>query len=315
MPRSDYDDTIARCQRAFGDAQALYLPVHDAEKVVVGSMGLLSQRVFDSSDGRASSGTRRRRGRRDRGPSRAAHRGDHRGVRGRHPARPLPRGRGHLHRHGHRGPQGGRRQGDRSSRWSRSRPPPASASRRCSRSSSRASRRRPAAPRRPHTRPVGGTLAGRRPATPTDRSVAEVMRTTTDPYVGRLSLVRVFSGTLRADEPVHVSGHLGEFVERRARAGRGAHRPRRRRARRPARLAARRRTRHADRGIAGDIVLVSQAVARPRRRTPSPAKDRPALVEPWVLPEPLLPVAIHAVQQARRGQARAARCSGSSPRT
>ena len=51
MPRSDYDDTIARCQRAFGDAQALYLPVHDAEKVVVGSMGLLSQRVFDSSDG------------------------------------------------------------------------------------------------------------------------------------------------------------------------------------------------------------------------------------------------------------------------
>jgi elongation factor G len=51
MPRSDYDDTIARCQRAFGDAQALYLPVHDADKVVVGSMGLLSQRVFDSSSG------------------------------------------------------------------------------------------------------------------------------------------------------------------------------------------------------------------------------------------------------------------------
>ena len=30
LPRSDYDDTIARCQRVFGDAQALYLPVHDA---------------------------------------------------------------------------------------------------------------------------------------------------------------------------------------------------------------------------------------------------------------------------------------------
>ena len=84
-------------------------------------MGLLSQRVFDSSDGsRVERDPDGGRGRRDRGPSRAAHRGDHRGVRGRHPSRPLPRGRGHLHRHRHRGPQGRRRQGDASSRWSRS---------------------------------------------------------------------------------------------------------------------------------------------------------------------------------------------------
>src|SRR3712207_8944915 len=37
--------------------------------------------------------------------------------------------------------------------------------------------------------------------------VAEVVKTTTDPYLGRVSLVRVFSGTLRPDTPVHVSGH------------------------------------------------------------------------------------------------------------
>src|SRR4051795_5314144 len=37
--------------------------------------------------------------------------------------------------------------------------------------------------------------------------VAEVVKTTTAPYVGRVSLVRVFSGTLRPDTPVHVSGH------------------------------------------------------------------------------------------------------------
>ncbi|MBY8853821.1 elongation factor G-like protein EF-G2, partial [Saccharothrix sp. MB29] len=37
--------------------------------------------------------------------------------------------------------------------------------------------------------------------------VAEVVRTAVDPYVGRVSLVRVFSGTLRPERPVHVSGH------------------------------------------------------------------------------------------------------------
>lgn len=37
--------------------------------------------------------------------------------------------------------------------------------------------------------------------------VAEVVKTSSDPYVGRVSLVRVFSGTLKAEETVHVSGH------------------------------------------------------------------------------------------------------------
>src|SRR6266508_225512 len=37
--------------------------------------------------------------------------------------------------------------------------------------------------------------------------VAEVVKTTIDPYVGRVSLVRVFSGTLRPEQVVHISGH------------------------------------------------------------------------------------------------------------
>lgn len=38
--------------------------------------------------------------------------------------------------------------------------------------------------------------------------LAEVVKTTSDPYVGRVSLVRVFSGTIRPDTTVHVSGHF-----------------------------------------------------------------------------------------------------------
>ena len=37
--------------------------------------------------------------------------------------------------------------------------------------------------------------------------LAEVVKTTSDQFVGRISLVRVFSGTLRPDMAVHVSGH------------------------------------------------------------------------------------------------------------
>ena len=41
--------------------------------------------------------------------------------------------------------------------------------------------------------------------------LAEVVKTTSDPYVGRVSLVRVFSGTIRPDATVHVSGHFASF--------------------------------------------------------------------------------------------------------
>ena len=55
-----------------------------------------------------------------------------------------------------------------------------------------------------------------RPATalacdPNGPLLAEVVKTTSDPYVGRVSLVRVFSGTIRPDATVHVSGHFSSF--------------------------------------------------------------------------------------------------------
>jgi len=119
--------------------------------------------------------------------------------------------------------------------------------------------------------------------------LAEVVKTTSDPYVGRISLVRVFSGTLRPDTVVHVSGH--------GRAGRG----------------------HADHDTdervgaltsplgkqqrpvaacpAGDICAVAKLSTAESGDTLSD-KEQPLLMEPWSMPEPLLPVAITAKSKA-----------------
>ena len=129
--------------------------------------------------------------------------------------------------------------------------------------------------------------------------VAEVVRTTNNPFVGRLCLVRVFSGTLTAESVLHVSGHLGEFAGHPIdghpdhdsddeRVGPLAA---------PYYSAAGDESRPKSRGIAGDLVLVSKLAAAETSDTLS-SKSRPALVEPWVLPEPLLPVAIHASSRA-----------------
>ncbi len=144
-----------------------------------------------------------------------------------------------------------------------------------------------------HPMPAISTLDGK-PVSgltcdPAGPLLAEVIKTTSDPYVGRINLVRAFSGTLRPDAVVHVSGH--------GRAGRG----------------------HADhdnderigaltsplgkqqRGVAacaaGDVCAVAKLTSAETGDTLSdPA--RPMLMEPWAMPEPLLPVAIRAKSKA-----------------
>ncbi len=122
--------------------------------------------------------------------------------------------------------------------------------------------------------------------------VAEVVKTTTDPYVGRVSIVRVFSGALLPDVPVHVSGHFARFsghpedetwhsehdLDER---GGAISRP----------LGA--TLSPIPRAVAGDIVAVARLAHAETGDTLSDPAD-PAVLSPWTMPEPLLPVAISA---------------------
>ncbi|MFE5165711.1 elongation factor G-like protein EF-G2 [Streptomyces sp. NPDC056697] len=114
---------------------------------------------------------------------------------------------------------------------------------------------------------------------------AEVVKTSSDPYVGRISLVRVFSGTLRPDETVHVSGHGMED------RGHEDHDVDERVGALSAPFGKQQRT--LAQAIAGDLACVAKLTRAETGDTLS-AKDQPLLMEPWQMPDPLLPVAIRA---------------------
>jgi elongation factor G len=138
-----------------------------------------------------------------------------------------------------------------------------------------------------------GAAFGELSADPDGPLVAQVIRTTTDPYVGRLSLVRIFSGTLTADAHLHVSGHLewvvGHEVEGHPGHDEDDERPGQLSTPVPGGSTPR------DAAVAGEIVLVTKLASAGTSDTLS-STERPALVEPWLLPEPLLPVAIQAAR-------------------
>jgi len=113
--------------------------------------------------------------------------------------------------------------------------------------------------------------------------IAEVVKTTIDSYVGRVSLIRVFSGTLHPEQPVHISGH--GMDER----GHPDHDTDERFPHLYSPLGA--ALREVPYAIAGDIVAVTKSGSAETGDTIS-AKEAPMLMAPWEMPEPLLPVAI-----------------------
>ena len=308
--RADFEDTVAICQRVFGDGGAdvvlpLYLPLHGEDESITATLGLLSQQIYDYS-----SGARVVRDAEDR------HRelvegaraelveaiiqeseddtllerylsGEEVGLdvltadlltavsRGRfHPVLPVSAQNGtglqellYLLEAGFPSP---------------------------------AQHPLPAA-----TRPDGRPLPPLRcdPAAPL---VAEVVRTTSDPYVGRVSVLRVFSGTLRPDSVVHVSGHLSRADRPSSAhssgdgsADRVSQHPDHDSDERIGLLASPLGDLLRPRGpaVAGDVVAVAKLGHAETSDTLSDPSS-PALVEPWVLPEPLLPVAIRASSNA-----------------
>jgi elongation factor G len=114
---------------------------------------------------------------------------------------------------------------------------------------------------------------------------AEVVRTTVDAFLGRVCLVRVFSGTLSGDTPIHVSGH--GLADR----GHQDHDADERLTHLYSPLGA--TLRPVPFCIAGDIAAVAKLGTAETGDTIS-AKEQPLLLATWEMPEPLMPVAIEA---------------------
>jgi elongation factor G len=129
--------------------------------------------------------------------------------------------------------------------------------------------------------------------------VAEVVKTTSDPYVGRVSLVRVFSGTILPDATVHVSGHFSSFFGTPGDAASvGGHEDHDEDERIGSLSMPLGKTqRPCDKAVAGDICAIGR-LSRAETGDTLSDKDTPLVLKPWSMPEPLLPLAIEARAKA-----------------
>src|SRR6266480_4928960 len=283
--RADFDETVALCQRTFGDnVLPLYLPLHgDDGQSVVGLIGLISQRVFDYS-GEYPPGSR------DPDPEHQSAIGDPRnelleGIIAESEDETL------MDRY---------LSGEEIeteviiedlekavARGSFYPVVPVCAETRVGLDALLEVLTKGFPSPLEHDLPPVTGLGGepREPLTcePTGPLVAEVVKTTVDAYVGRVSLVRVFSGTLRPETSIHVSGHGMEA------RGHADHDTDERIAHLYSPLGS--ALREVPYVIAGDICAITKSTSAETGDTIS-AKDNPLLIAPWEMPEPLLPVAI-----------------------
>jgi elongation factor G len=127
---------------------------------------------------------------------------------------------------------------------------------------------------------------------PSGPLLAEVVKTTSDPYLGRVSLVRVFSGTIRPDATVHVSGHLSAFDELAAGSGSHGHADHDEDERiGTLSFPLGKQQRPAPSVVAGDICAIGRLSRAETGDTLSDKAD-PLVLRPWMMPDPLLPIAV-----------------------
>jgi elongation factor G len=145
----------------------------------------------------------------------------------------------------------------------------------------------PSPPERPQPdcwTPIGApgpTLSG----DPAGPLAAEVVRTWVDPYLGRVSLARVFSGTIAGDTALHVCGHGN------AERGHPDHDADEKTATLLGPTLA-----PISSAFAGDFCVVARLASAETGDTLSEQRQ-PLVILPWQLPEPLLPVAVRGVSR------------------
>ena len=137
----------------------------------------------------------------------------------------------------------------------------------------------------PDSTDLAGEPAGSLSCDPSGPLAAEVVRTSNDPFLGRICLVRVFSGTLREDSPVHVGGH--GLADR----GHQDHDTDERVTHIYSPLGA--SLRPVPFCVAGDMCALAKLGSAETGDTIS-ARENPLLLATWEMPEPLLPVAVEA---------------------
>ena len=137
--------------------------------------------------------------------------------------------------------------------------------------------------------PQGGTRNGVA-CDPSGPLLAEVVKTTSDPYVGRVSLVRVFSGTIRPDATVHVSGHFSSFFGSNGSSTSHADHDEDERIGTLS-FPLGKQQRPAPTVVAGDICAIGR-LSRAETGDTLSDKAEPLVLKPWTMPEPLLPIAV-----------------------